>query len=68
MLGLLVTAQVDLALKSAPTEVAGEGFVAGVLARVRDEVAALRERLAAHDALVRFLTCTQSMKTIVNVN
>lgn len=31
-------------------------LVAGVLTHVRDQVAALGERLATHDALVRFLT------------
>ena len=55
MLGLLVAAQVNLALKGAPAQVAGERFVSGVLARVRDEIAALGERLAAHDTLVRLL-------------
>jgi hypothetical protein len=41
VLCLFVAAQVNLALEGPAAEVAGEGLVAGVLPRVRDEVAAL---------------------------
>ena len=44
--------QVDLALEPLLAESTGEGFVAGVLAHVRDEVGGLAEGLPAHHALV----------------
>lgn len=53
--GLVVPAQVDLALEGAHALVARVGLVAGVLARVRYQVRRLAERLAAHLALVRLL-------------
>lgn len=40
-------------------ELAGEGLVARMLAGVGDQVGALAEGLAAHLALVRFLTCNE---------
>jgi len=40
-------------------QLAGEGLVAGVLAGMRYQVGALAEGLAAHLALVRFLTCNK---------
>ena len=46
--------EVDLPLETLFAESAGEGFVARVLAHVRDEVGGLAERLAAHHALVWF--------------
>ncbi len=59
VLGLLVATEIHLPLEGSAAEVAGEGFVAGVLARVGDEVTALGERLPAHDTLVRLLTCSR---------
>lgn len=56
VLGLLVSTEVDLPLKSPTAQVAGEGLVARVLPRVGDEVGALGESLPAHLAFVRFLT------------
>lgn len=46
-------------------EAALKGLVAGVLTHVRDQVAALGERLAAHYALVRFLTCNTKSRKVV---
>ena len=66
VLALLVAAQVDLALEGAAAVVAGERLVAGVLARVRDQVRRLAERLAAHGALVRLLTCSPSTDQHIN--
>lgn len=60
VLGLLVPAQIHLALEGLVAELAGEGLVARVLAGVGDQVGALAERLAAHLALVRFLTCNKN--------
>ena len=57
VLRLFVAPQVNLALEGAAAQVAGEGFVPSVLPRVRDEVAALRECLTAHDTLVRLFPC-----------
>ena len=57
VLGLLVAPQVDLPLESSAAEITGEGFVARVLPGVGDQVAALTERLPAHDTLVRLLSC-----------
>ena len=62
MLALAVTAEVDLALEGFFAEAALEGLVAGVLAHVRYQVAALGEGLAAYDALVRFLACGHNKK------
>ena len=56
VLGLLVAPQVDLPLESSAAEITGEGFVAGVLPGVSDQVAALAERLPAHHALVGLLS------------
>jgi len=57
MLTLAMPPQVHLPLKGLVAEAALERLVAGVLTHVRDQVAALGERLAAHHALVRFLAC-----------
>lgn len=57
MLTFPVPPQVDLPLEGLVAEAALEGLVAGVLTHVRDQVAALGKRLAAHHALVRFLAC-----------
>ncbi len=59
-----MAAQVNLALEGPAAEVAWEGLVAGVLPRVRDEVAALWERLAAHDTLVRLLACSKQSSVL----
>lgn len=56
MLGLAMPPQIDLTLKSSAAEFAGERLVTRVLSRVRDQIAALRERFAAHLTFVRFLT------------
>ena len=55
MLRLPVPPEVDLPLEPLLAEPAGEGFVSRVLPHMRDQVAALTERLAAHHALVGFL-------------
>lgn len=47
--------QIDFSLESSATELAGERFEARVLPRMRNQVTALRKRLAAYLALVRFL-------------
>lgn len=57
MLALVVPSQVHFALEALGTDVASERFEARVLPAVGDEVGALAERLAAHLALVRLLTC-----------
>ena len=57
VLGLLMAAQVDLALEGAPAQVAGERLEARVLPAVRDEVGRLAEGLPAHLAFVRLFTC-----------
>lgn len=54
MLGLFVSAQIDLSLERLVTQFAGERFVASVLARMRNQVGALAERLAAHLTFVGF--------------
>lgn len=54
VLSLAVASQVDLALERPSAEFASERLEARVLARVRYQVAALREGLAAHLALVWF--------------
>ena len=48
MLGLLVSPEVHLPLERLVAQFAGEWLVARVLPRVRDQVGALTERLAAH--------------------
>ena len=57
MLGLLVSPEVHLPLERLVAQFAGEWLVARVLPRVRDQVGALTERLAAHCALVGLLAC-----------
>jgi len=59
VLRLLVPPQVHLPLEGLVAQLAGEGLVAGVLAGMRYQVGALAEGLAAHLALVRFLTCNK---------
>ena len=56
VLALPVSPQVHLPLEPLITEPASERLVARVLAHVCDQVAALRERLRTHDALVRLLS------------
>ena len=60
VLALPVSPQVHLPLEPLITEPASERLVARVLAHVRDQVAALRERLRTHDALVRLLSWKRS--------
>ena len=57
VLAVAVPAQVHLALEGFVAQAARERFVAGVLAHVGDQVGRLAERLAAHDTLVRLLSC-----------
>ena len=57
VLGLLVSPEVHLPLERLVAQFAGEWLVARVLPRVRDQVGALTERLAAHCALVGLLAC-----------
>lgn len=57
MLAFPVPTQIDLPLERFLAETALKRFVAGVFTHVRDQVAALGERLAAHDTFVRFFTC-----------
>lgn len=57
VLRLLVPAQVDFALERLVAQFAGERFVAGVFARVGDQVGALAESFPAYLALVGLLTC-----------
>ena len=56
VLALPVSPQVHFPLEPLLTEPARERLVARVLAHVCDQVAALRERLRTHDALVRLLS------------
>lgn len=55
MLSLSVPSKIDFPLERLVAEAALERFVACVLAHVRDQIAALGERLAADHAFVRFL-------------
>ena len=57
VLAVAMSPQVDLALEGLVTESAGEWLVAGMLAHVGDQIGRLAEGFAAHDALVRLLTC-----------
>lgn len=57
VLGLSVPAQIHLALEALGTELAAEGFEAGVFAAVGDQVGALAEGFATHLAFVRLLPC-----------
>lgn len=66
MLGLSMPSQVDLPLESSAAKLAGERLEARVLSRMRDQVTALRERLAAYLALVRLLTCNRDVETFVS--
>lgn len=59
VLGLAMPSKVDLPLESSAAELAGERLETRVLPRMRDQIAALRERLAAHLTLVRFLACNK---------
>lgn len=57
VLAVAVPPQVDLALEGLVAKSAGERFVTGVLTHVGDQIGRLAEGFAAHDALVRLLTC-----------
>lgn len=57
VLAVAVPPQVDLALERLVAQAASERLVAGVLAHVGDEIGRLAERFAAHNALVRLLSC-----------
>lgn len=59
-----VSSQVDLPLERLVAQAALKRLVTGVLTHVRDQVATLGERLAAHHALVRFLTCNTKSREI----
>lgn len=59
MLTFTVSAQVDFPLECLVAETTLEGFVAGVLAHVRYQIAALGEGFTAYHALVRLLACNQ---------
>lgn len=59
VLGFAMPPQVNLPLESSAAKLTGERLEARVFPRVRDQVAALRERLAAHLALMRFLACNK---------
>ncbi len=50
-------------LEAPSAEVTVERLEPGVLPAVRDQVRRLAERLAAHDALVRLLTCKEIFYT-----
>ena len=68
MLALPVPSQIDLPLERLVAQTALKRLVAGVLTHVRDQVAALGERLAAHHALVRFLTCNTKSEGDIRVS
>lgn len=57
VLGLSVPPQIHLALEALGTELAAEGFEAGVFAAVGDQVGALAEGFATHLAFVGLLPC-----------
>lgn len=59
VLSLAVPPQIDFTLESSAAELAGEWLETRVLSRVRDQVAALRERFAAYLTFVRFLACNR---------
>lgn len=56
MLSFSMTSQIHLPLERLVAETTLERFVARVLAHVRDQIAALGERLATHHAFMRLLT------------
>lgn len=62
MLTLPVPPQIDLPLERLVAEAALKGLITRVLTHVRDQVAALRERFAAHHAFVRFLACNMKSR------
>lgn len=67
VLAVPVPPQIDLALERLVAQSAGERLVAGVLAHVGDEIRRLAERFAAHDALVRLLSCCPGEKKNISV-
>lgn len=62
VLSLAMPPQVDLPLECPAAKFTGERLEASVLPRVGDQVAALRERLAAHLTLVRLFACNKTKK------
>lgn len=64
MLGLLVSAEVHLTLEGSAAELTREGFEAGVLPAVGDQVRGLRERFPAHRTLVRLLSCNGKKESV----
>ena len=56
VLALPVAPQIHFSLEPFLAQAAGKWLVAGVLPHVSDQVAALREGLGTHDALVRLLS------------
>lgn len=66
VLSLAVPPQVDLPLESSAAQLARERLETRVLSRMRDQVAALRERFAAYLTLVWLLACDRKqMETIL---
>lgn len=59
-----MAAEVDLPLERLLTQAAGERFVSGVLAHMRDEIRTLAERFGANDAFVRFFTCNNKFSLV----
>lgn len=68
MLTFPVPSQIDLSLECFVAQAALKRLIAGVLTHVRDQVAALGERLAANHALMRFLTCNTKSRKISGVS
>ena len=56
VLALPVSPQIHFPLEPFLAQAASKRLVPGVLSHVSDQVAALRERLGTHDALVRLLS------------
>lgn len=63
VLAVAVSPQVDLALEGLVAQSAGKRLVTGVFAHVGDQIGRLTEGFAAHDALVRLLTCNIHIST-----
>jgi len=59
VLGLAMPPQIDLTLESSAAKLASEWLVTCMFSRVRDQVAALRERFAAYLTFMRFLACNR---------
>ena len=66
VLALPVSPQIHFPLEPFLTQAASKRLVPGVLSHVSDQVAALRERLGTHDALVRLLSWKGQIHDIEN--